>query len=242
MDLISPFEQIVLTMLKERAKITIPLLLGLMLILSACILPLPFEVYSDPRDGWPAIDEVEFFDTLEEALENNLLFEHGIVTVDEVLRVFKGEEYVVTIFTFQNPQGEDIVYAFQSYVKEDEGKFRYSASFSGMGLSRLGHRIAVSAHDGDEIGEIRRGFRVYNIDHQFVIDDTKRFYWGLSFSPNVKYLRVDGQFVDGVIPVELNDEMVYVWYFEDLQTENSLEFRDFNQHNEGEAVITMDPE
>ena len=231
-------------MLREKVNIIAFLLVPvLVLSLSAC---LRFETSdsspSDFRDTWPTIDEVEFFDTPKEAIENNLLFEHGLVKADEVLRMFKGEEYVVVIFTSQVAKGGDLVSAFLGYYKEEEGKFRYSASFSGMDFPCLMHNLVVRGYGLDEIGEIRYGFTAYNLDQQFAVDETKRFYWGFSHSPNVKYLRVDGQLVDGVIPVELNGETVYVWHFEDLRTENSLSFRDYNQQGEGEAVITMTPE
>jgi hypothetical protein len=43
------------------------------------------------------------------------------------------------------------------------------------------------------------------------------------------------------VPVTLNRQQVYFWYFEDLQPEGTLNFRDINRFREGEAVITMEP-
>ena len=192
----------------------------------------------EARDWRPDFDEVEWFETLEEAVANNELPEgHRFLTVEEHIALFEGEERVTFFFRSKNQVGSDVIVFYTGFLKREGDRTYYTPFFGGSGRSRLLFRN--TARLGlDDVGEVR--YAISLSGRQFdATDDNKIFIWGLSQTSRIYTLQVEGQPPTNIIPVDMDGETIYFWYFEDLQTDKPLAFYDLNQHTEGELVITM---
>ena len=255
-DKLSRFDQIIprgfrLTMVQKSYKtLTITLLLAICItILFACTNSNDSSrvgtgsttiggSLQEARDWRPDFDEVEWYETLEEAVTNNELPEgHRFLTVNDHIALFEGEERVTFFFRSTNQAGYDVIAFYTGFLKREGDKTYYTPFFGGTARGQQYFRN-VAILDLSDIGEIK--YSITLTGHQFhAVNDDKTFIWGLFRTPEIYTLQIEGQSPTNIIPVEFNDEIIYFWYFEDLQTDKPLNFYDLNQCTEGELVITM---
>jgi hypothetical protein len=196
------------------------------------------------RDYYLKSGELEYFDTIEEAMANNLHFLDALPkTIYEIVKIFEYDNLIMLFFTSDELRDEMILYkAFALFEERGEGIY-YSNFFWGMPNSWSLNRESIERLGlYDEISRMRFLVSYASALNRHSINPSNNFIWGLSQSSNTIHLRIDGQLVDGTIPVELDSQQVYFWYFEDLRPEGSLNFRNPTEHHEGQAVITMTPE
>jgi len=187
----------------------------------------------------PDPEELEFFMTIEEAVVNNDLEDLNSKYIDEVITLFENNEFAV-LFFWNSVNGDAIFYAMKFMKKEIDGITQYSKPFYTTSIPWNGmHKLSIKRGKLDDIGEIRVSI-TRDVLRLFRIDNTKNFFWGLSQTERVKTLRIEGQLVTEVIEIELNGEIAYFWYFEDLQTDKKPVFKDLRTYTEGEFIITMD--
>ena len=195
----------------------------------------PIDIDNPPL---PNPDELQFFKTIEEAVEYYSLENFNRNYTGDKIIVFENDEYAV-LFYRENLDDGDVVYAMKFMVKEIDGTAHYSTPFNISGVFWEHQRLFVKRGRLDEIGEIRFGISQDTL-RLFRVDGTKNFFWGLSQTERVKNLRIEGQLVTKVIEIELDGEIAYFWYFEDLQTDKKPVFKDLRKYTEGEFIITMD--
>ena len=184
----------------------------------------------------PIPDDMQYFDTIEEAVVHNEL-EIVNTNIDEIIKLFETDEFAVLFFR-KNVNGSDVVNAFRFAAKEIDGTRSYAA-IAATGMSWETHKLTVKRGKVDEIGEVRYCI-ASDILRYFRIDDTKNFFWGLSQTERVRSLRIEGQLVTEVIEVELDGETAFFWYFKDVKTDKRPVFKDLREYTEGEFIITMD--
>jgi len=196
------------------------------------------------RDYYLESGQLEFFDSVEEAMINDLHWEKALPnTILEIVATFENDEIFLIFFTSSDLHNKTILYSAFALHEERNGKRYYSNFFWGMRHPWYLRAQTIRCFEVCEMGRMRNFIAFESGRFRYhAINEGENFAWGLSQSANTKYLRIDGQPIDGLVPLMLEGQRLYFWYFLNLQTENSLRFRDFSQHNEGEAVITMDPE
>lgn len=200
------------------------------------------------KDWRPDFDELTWFETAEEAVVNNEISRwHDTVAEDETFKevdksiaLFEGEERFTYFFRARNALGNDVVVRYFGWLKSTEDAVYYSAATGGGGMSWEFFKDSVRRMRIDEVGEVRMCFNLFNSNQLGAVDDTKIFIWGLSQTPRIKTMRIEGQSPTNIIPLELDGEQAFFWYFEDLQTDKPITFQDLRQHTEGELIITMD--
>ena len=186
----------------------------------------------------PIPDDLEFFDTIEEAIINNDL-DISIYEIVERIKLFENDEYAVVFLWEKNMDGDDVVCLYKFVVNDTDGMRRYSAPIVATVRSPVAKKLFVTRGKLDEIGEVRSSIANDSL-RSFRIDNTKNFFWGLSQTESAKNLKIEGQPVTEVIEVVLDGETWYFWYFEDLKTDKNPYFKDLRKYTEGEFIITMD--
>jgi len=188
--------------------------------------------------GMPDPDSLQYFDTIEEAIINNDLGIENIIIVDRI-KLFENDESAVLFFRQKNVEGDDVVGAYRTFVKEYDGVRSYSTPIVATGRSPVANKLSVKNMKLDEIGEVRLSISQDTL-RSLRIDETKNFFWGLSQTERVRNLKIEGQPVTEVIEVELDGETWYFWYFDDLVTDKRPFFKNVGKYTEGEFIITMD--
>ena len=200
----------------------------------------------DWRATFPDPSELEYFDTIEEAVANHVIPFEGaniITEIGEIVRLFEGDGGLsVLFFEGTNLNGDAGLFAYMLYVKNGDGDIQYTSPFYGGGrlydsLLRQTRLLGV-----DKLGEVRANIEIRNPGGLYKVNESENFIWGISQSPDIHYLRIDGQPVDDVVSLGSEGDSLYFWYFLDLQNEGSLNFENVRYQGEGEAVITMTPE
>ncbi|MCL2606632.1 MAG: hypothetical protein FWD93_05065 [Coriobacteriia bacterium] len=199
------------------------------------------------RDWRPDFDELTWFETIEEAVANNEISKwHDAVTeddtfneIDEHVALFEGEERFILFFRARNALGSDVIVRYLGWLKSVEETVYYSAVVGGGGTSWDFFKDSVRRHRLDEVGEVRFNVAQFNTSQLHSVDD-KTFIWGLSQTSRIHTMQIEGQSPTNIIPVQLDGEAAYFWYFEDLQTDKPLGFQDLREYVEGDLVITMD--
>ena len=186
----------------------------------------------------PKPDEVQYYDTIEEAVAHNALENFSTGYITEPIKLFQHNNYAV--FFYKSSIGnEDAIYVLKHYTMEDRNTL-YSTPVMGTDIIWEAQKKAVKMNGCDDIGEIRLYIELLNIEQFFNTDNTKTFVWVLSQTDRVYNLKIEEQSVTEVIEVELDGETGYFWYFDDLRTNKPLTFSNLNRYTEGEMVISMD--
>jgi hypothetical protein len=155
------------------------------------------EPVTDPiaywRDYYLASGELEYFDTIEEAIANNLHWQGALPReINEKIRLFEYENTILLFFTSRSTElggGMTFNSAFAS-IKEINGERRYSNFFWGFARTQ---NTAASVSDFmwlSAIGEIRYDISIENAFRYHSISSSERFIWGLSGASDAKYLKV----------------------------------------------------
>jgi len=187
----------------------------------------------------PNPDDYYYYPTLEEAVAHNTLDKmNNIMHIGEKIKLFENGQYAVLFFK-STLNGNDLLYVFKFFVKEIDGTSHYSPPIVGSGISWETQKLTVQDMKLDAIGEVRLCISSDSL-RMFKVDDTKNFFWGISQSPKAKNLKIEGQPATEVIPVKMDGDTAYFWYFADLKTDKKPVFQDIQKYVKGDFVITMD--
>ena len=182
-------------------------------------------------------DDLQYFDTPEEAIMHNDLDLQNL-NLGERIKLFENDEYAA-LFIKENGNGDDGPSVFRFFVKESAGARSYSQPVIATRKTWDDHKLGVKRMKLDEIGEVRLWISQDSL-RLYRIDEAKNFFWGFSQTERVRNLQIEGQPVTEVIEVEMNDEIAFFWYFDDLKTDKRPIFKDVRTYTEGEFIITMD--
>ena len=187
----------------------------------------------------PNPDNFQYYNTLEEAVTHNTLSESNITYIGKKIKLLENSQYAVLFFK-SNVHGKDVLYIFKFFVKEIDGTCYYSTPISSLNIAWETRKLSVQQMKLDAIGEIRLCIALDNYSQRFRIDNTKNFFWGISQTPQAKNLKIEGQPATEVIPVKMDGDTAYFWYFADLKTDKKPVFQSLTKYVKGDFVITVD--
>ena len=186
----------------------------------------------------PNPEDYQYYDTLDEAITHDTFVTGNVTHIDERIKLFQNSQYAVLFFK-SNMYGNDALYVFKFYVREINGTPHYSSPIVGGNIMWKAHKLSVQQMNLDAVGEVRLCISRDSL-RQFRIDNTKNFFWGISSSPKAKNLKIEGQPATEVIPVKMDGDTAYFWYFADLKTDKKPVFQDIQKYVKGDFDITMD--
>ena len=186
----------------------------------------------------PDPDKLQYYDTLEEAVAHNMIETSNVTHIDEKIKLFENDQDAVLFFR-SNTYDRDVLYVFKFYVREINGTPHYSPPILGTNFMWAAQKLAVQKMKLDAIGEVRLCISMDSL-RQFRVDNSQNFFWGISQSPKAKNLKIEGQPATQVIPVKMDGDTAYFWYFDDLKTNKKPVFQDIQKYVKGDFVITMD--
>ena len=195
------------------------------------------EKHADPSTPMLKPEDVLYYNSVEEAVAHNNLDTFNTKHIGEQIKLFRHDNIAVLFFK-TNEFNKDAIYMLKFYIKESGGT-QFSSPISGSNIQWEAHKAAVRMNNCDETGEIRLCIELLNTSQVFNVDNTKTFVWGVSQTENVNDLEIEGQSATEVIEVELDGEVGYFWYFDDLETEKPLAFEDIRKYTHGELIITI---
>jgi len=182
-------------------------------------------------------NDFQYYATLDEAVAHNIIATSNVTHIDERIKLFENNQYAVLFFK-SNMYDRDALYVFKFYVREIKGTPHYSPPIVGTNIMWEAQKLAIHKMKLDAIGEVR--LCISQDSQIFRIDNTKNFFWGISSSPKAMNLKIEGQPATEVIPVKMDGDTAYFWYFDDLKTDKKPVFQDIQKYVKGDFVITMD--
>jgi len=183
-------------------------------------------------------NDFQYYSTLDEAVAYNTGETSNVTHIDKRIKLFENDKYAV-LFFISNMYDRDALYVFKFYVRKIDEKPHYSPPIVATDIMWAAQKVAVQKMKLDAIGEVRLCISQDSL-RMFRVDDSKNFFWGISQSPKAKNLKIEGQHATEVIPVKMDGDTVYFWYFADLKTDKKPVFQDIQKYVKGDFVITMD--
>ncbi|MBC2224876.1 hypothetical protein [Listeria seeligeri] len=181
-------------------------------------------------------EEVErsYYDTIEDAVkgsnfaideeekEEGASYTNKKVIKEKVL-FLESETDALLFFIGNLLEGKDdddalVVYKFK--VKQEGNKKKYSTPTDATQVT-AGSEKWDYEHDGSK-QEIQTSLNLNNAYQSFnLYSETTQLQWGMSYDKNAPNLTINGEQPTKVIPIELDGDDCYFWYYEDLKYDSS---------------------
>ena len=168
--------------------------------------------------------KLTYYNSIEEAILNSpLKAEHEDLSapedflnhVDEILHIWNGKQYD-TIFYRAGNDNDDIQDLVMDRCKKQiqNGHTQY-AFINATPVTTKRDRILL-----DDITElIHSSLKLSDFQQDLNPDyPSKRFVYGYAHDKEIYSLEVEGQKPDGVIEINVYDRVMYLWYYNDLQS------------------------
>ncbi|MBC2224879.1 hypothetical protein [Listeria seeligeri] len=111
-----------------------------------------------------------------------------------------------------------VVYKFK--VKQEGNQTKYSTPTNGMQIATSAEKD-IYEYRGSK-GEITSCLNLYNAYQNYnLYPETTQLQWGISRDKNAPNLTINGEHPTKVIPIELDGDDCYFWYYEDLKYDSS---------------------
>ncbi|MBC1533282.1 hypothetical protein [Listeria seeligeri] len=111
-----------------------------------------------------------------------------------------------------------VVYKFK--VKQEGNQTKYSTPTNGMQIAASAEKD-IYEYRGSK-GEITSCLNLYNAYQNYnLYPETTQLQWGISRDKNAPNLTINGEHPTKVIPIELDGDDCYFWYYEDLKYDSS---------------------
>ncbi|HCJ4446733.1 TPA: hypothetical protein NR419_001496 [Listeria innocua] len=111
-----------------------------------------------------------------------------------------------------------VVYKFK--VKEEGSTKKYSTPTNATQIFGVFAKNNYEIRDGEY--EIQTCLNLYNTYQIFnLYPETSQLQWGTSYNKNAPNLTINGKHPTKVIPIELDGDDCYFWYYEDLKYDSS---------------------
>ncbi|MBF2593316.1 hypothetical protein [Listeria welshimeri] len=178
-------------------------------------------------------DEVElsYYDTIEDAVKNNTFVSDeeedssylNKKVIKEKVLLLENETDAILFFIGNAIEAEDhndslVVYKFK--VNKDGNQIKYSTPTDAVQV--FGYVEKGRYNRGGSKYEIQTGLNLYNANQSFnLYPETTKFQWGMSFNKNAPNLTINGKHPTKVIPIKLNGDDCFFWYYEDLKYDSS---------------------
>ncbi|MBF2671065.1 hypothetical protein [Listeria seeligeri] len=179
--------------------------------------------------------ELSYYNTIEDAVkssdfamdeeekEEGASYTNKKVIKEKVL-FLESETDALLFFIGNLLEGKDddddalVVYKFK--VKQEGNKKKYSTPTDATQVT-AGSEKWDYEHDGSK-QEIQTSLNLNNAYQSFnLYSETTQLQWGMSYDKNAPNLTINGEHPTKVIPIELDGDDCYFWYYEDLKYDSS---------------------
>ncbi|WP_270994673.1 hypothetical protein [Listeria seeligeri] len=181
-------------------------------------------------------EEIErsYYDTIEDAVKGSIFAmdeedeEEGAsylnkkVIKEKVL--FLESETDALLFFIGNQVEEEnytdalVVYKFK--VKQEGNQTKYSTPTNATQVAAESEKEGYEYRGSKQ--EIQTCLNLYNAYQSFnLYPETTQLQWGMSYDKNAPNLTVNGEHPTKVIPIEMDGDDCYFWYYEDLKYDSS---------------------
>ncbi|EAC9079182.1 hypothetical protein KV69_11650 [Listeria monocytogenes] len=176
--------------------------------------------------------KLSYYSTIEDAVKNNTFAKDSDAkdspnlnkkVIKEKVLLLENEKNAILFFIgnvreTNNHKDSLVVYKFK--VKEEGSTKKYSTPTNATQIS------GVFAKNNYEISygeyEIQTCLNLYNTYQIFnLYPETSQLQWGTSYNKNAPNLTINGKHPTKVIPIELDGDDCYFWYYEDLKYDSS---------------------
>ncbi|WP_256713677.1 hypothetical protein [Listeria seeligeri] len=178
--------------------------------------------------------ELSYYDTIEDAVKGSNFAmdeedeEEGASyfnkkVIKEKVLFLESETDALLFFIGNQLEGKDysdalVVYKFK--VKQEGNKKKYSTPTDATQIA-AGSEKDIYEDEGSKL-EIEINLNLNNAYQSFnLYPETTQLQWGMSYDKNAPNLTVNGEHPTKVIPIELDGDECYFWYYEDLKYDSS---------------------
>lgn len=178
-------------------------------------------------------EEIErsYYDTIEDAVKGSNFAideEEGVSytnkkVIKEKVLFLESETDALLFFIGNQLEGKDysdalVVYKFK--VKQEGNQTKYSTPTNATQVT-AGSEKSVYEREGSKF-EIQTCLNLYNAYQSFnLYPETTQLQWGISYNKKTPNLTINGEHPTKVIPIELDGDDCYFWYYEDLKYDSS---------------------
>lgn len=169
----------------------------------------------------PNMDELNFYDTVDEALLDNKHFQkNSAPNVKKIIKILKKNDNAVVFFIADN-NGRDDFYIYKIKVKNEGDKELYSKPILGTGWLWQCKLYWIRNLEKDKDKEsalkakVESDLMLFNGAGHLYTEKDKVLKWGLSIDEEIKDLKINGQHPTEIMNIKLDDDDVYFWYYED---------------------------
>ncbi|MBC1762495.1 hypothetical protein HCA31_08340 [Listeria welshimeri] len=175
--------------------------------------------------------ELSYYDTIEDAVkgsdfaideEEGISYTNKKVIKKKVL-FLESDKDALLFFIGNLLEGKDhsdalVVYKFK--VKKEGNQTKYSTPTNGAQVAASSEKDNYE-YSGSK-GEIKSCLNLLNAYQSFnLYPETTQLQWGLSRNKNAPNLTINGKHPTKVIPIVLDGDDCYFWYYEDLKYDSS---------------------
>ncbi|MSS63887.1 hypothetical protein [Velocimicrobium porci] len=181
------------------------------------------EEYLKEKDA----SELKFYPTIEEAVCSCDWDEYSVSRIEKVVKVIQGEDSCDVFFIVNNKE-KDNFYTFKLKTKQEKQKILYSEPLYAVGtsweLEKYRGRELEKRYDKEDCfkQKIISCLGFFNSTGAFSLDkNNKIIKWGLHDNEEIKTLAIDEKRPTEVVKIKMDGEVVYFWYYENLNLENA---------------------
>ncbi|MBC1753423.1 hypothetical protein HCA11_03395 [Listeria seeligeri] len=177
--------------------------------------------------------ELSYYNTIEDAVkssdfamdeeekEEGASYTNKKVIKEKVL-FLESETDALLFFIGNLLEGKDddalVVYKFK--VKQEGNQIKYSTPTNATQIAARSEKRDYE-HEGSK-QEIQTSLNLNNAYQSFnLYPETTQLQWGMSYDKNAPNLTINGEHPTKVIPIELDGDDCYFWYYEDLKYDSS---------------------
>ncbi|MBM5718610.1 hypothetical protein [Listeria innocua] len=175
---------------------------------------------------------LSYYSTIEDAVKNNTFAKDSDAkdspnlnkkVIKEKVLLLENEKNAILFFIgnvreSNNHKDSLVVYKFK--VKEEGSTKKYSTPTNATQISGVFAKNNYEIRDGEY--EIQTCLNLYNTYQIFnLYPETSQLQWGTSYNKNAPNLTINGKHPTKVIPIELDGDDCYFWYYEDLKYDSS---------------------
>ncbi|EKF1562458.1 hypothetical protein OX521_002451 [Listeria monocytogenes] len=176
--------------------------------------------------------KLSYYSTIEDAVKNNTFAKDSDAkdspnlnkkVIKEKVLLLENEKNAILFFIgnvreTNNHKDSLVVYKFK--VKEEGSTKKYSTPTNATQISGVFAKNNYEIRDGEY--EIQTCLNLYNTYQIFnLYPETSQLQWGTSYNKNAPNLTINGKHPTKVIPIELDGDDCYFWYYEDLKYDSS---------------------
>ncbi|MBF2460917.1 hypothetical protein ICI39_01000 [Listeria welshimeri] len=175
--------------------------------------------------------ELSYYDTVEDAVKGSNFAideEEGVSytnkkEIKEKVLFLESDTDALLFFIgnfIENKDDSDALVVYKFKVKKEGNQTKYSTPTNGAQVAASSEKDNYE-YSGSK-GEIKSCLNLLNAYQSFnLYPETTQLQWGLSRNKNAPNLTINGKHPTKVIPIVLDGDDCYFWYYEDLKYDSS---------------------